>query len=180
MKPFRNMALIALAFPLLCQAEVKEVGANGFTVSHTVNTAASPQQSWKVMTQHVDSWWDPEHTWSGDSGNLYITLEPGGCFCERLPADAQSEAGGVEHLHIIYNNPPKELRFDGTLGPLQSMNVHGRMIWSIAPAEAGSAISFTYMVNGQMEGGFAGLAPAVDGVIGLQLNRLIQKLAAAE
>jgi len=180
MKLFRTIAVTAIMFPLLCQAEVKEVGDGGFTVSHTVNTAANPQQSWKMLTQHIDKWWDPEHTWSGNSANLYITLEAGGCFCERLPADAKSEAGSVEHLHVIYSNPPQEVRFDGTLGPLQSMNVHGRMIWTVASAEAGSSITFTYMVSGQLDGGFAGLASGVDGVIGLQLNRLAQRLAAAD
>ena len=177
MHAFRPILFVIAAFPLLSEAEVTEVSTNGFTVSHTVNSPASPQQSWTTMTRHIDSWWDPEHSWSGDAKNLYITLEAGGCFCERLPADAQSEAGGVEHLHIIYNNPPQELRFDGALGPLQSMNLHGRMIWTVAPAESGSSITFTYMLTGVLEGGFEGLSQGVDGVIGLQLNRLAQRLA---
>ena len=188
----RIPTLVFVVFPLLCQAEVKEVGDNGFTVSHTISTPASPAQSWQVMTGHIDTWWDPAHSWSGDSKNLYITAEAGGCFCERLPADGEGTAGGVEHLRIIYINPPHELRFDGSLGPLQSMSLHGRMIWTVKAAQAGSAagsapestqgstITFTYMVHGALQGGFAGLAPAVDGVIGLQLNHLAQKLAAPE
>jgi len=184
----RILTLAFALFPVLCAAEVKEVGDDGFTVTHTVNTAASREQSWQMMTAHIDSWWDAAHTWSGDSKNLYIRAEPGGCFCERLPADGEGKAGGVEHLRIIYINPPHELRFDGSLGPLQSMALQGRMIWTVEAAEAGttpettpgSTITFTYMVHGALKGGFAGLAPAVDGVIGLQLDHLARKLAAPE
>lgn len=172
------LTLASAIFPVLCQAEVKEVGDNGFTVSHTVNTVASREQTWQMMTGHIDTWWDAAHTWSGDSKNLYITAEAGGCFCERLPADGEGSAGGVEHLRIIYINPLHELRFDGSLGPLQSMALQGRMIWTIEATETGSTITFTYMIHGALQGGFAGLAPAVDGVIGLQLNHLAQKLAA--
>jgi hypothetical protein len=41
----------------------------------------------------------------------------------------------------------------------------------------GSRISFTYHVHGFLQDGFAGLAPAVDGVIGEQLTRLGERLA---
>jgi hypothetical protein len=46
------------------------------------------------------------------------------------------------------------------------------MIWKIEATETGSTIRFTYHVHGFMDGGFAGLAPAVDGVIAEQLTRL--------
>jgi hypothetical protein len=90
------------------------------------------------------------------------------------------DGGGVEHLRIIYLAPGKQIRFDGALGPLQGMAVNGRMLWQIEEAESGSTITFTYHVTGIMEGGFEGLAPAVDGVIGEQLTRLGEFLAAPE
>ena len=65
----------------------------------------------------------------------------------------------------------------GALGPLQTMPVNGRMIWKIEPGESGSRISFTYHVFGHPEGGFEGIAAAVDGVIGEQLERLARRLA---
>ncbi len=64
------------------------------------------------------------------------------------------------------------IRFEGALGPLQGMATRGRMTWKIDATETGSTITFTYHVNGFTEGGFEGLAPAVDGVIGEQLSRL--------
>ena len=51
------------------------------------------------------------------------------------------------------------------------------MTWNIEPAESGSRIRFTYQVFGHPEGGLAGIAPAVDGVIGEQLQRLGERLA---
>jgi len=119
----------------------------------------------------VDQWWNGDHSWTGNAANLYMKLERGGCFCERLP-----ENGRVEHLRIIYLEPGKEIRFDGALGPLQTMAVNGRMIWKIEPREEGSRVSFTYKVFGHPEGGLAGIAPAVDGVIGEQITRLGERL----
>jgi len=57
------------------------------------------------------------------------------------------------------------------------MAVEGRMIWKIEATAEGSRISFTYHVHGFLQDGFAGLAPAVDGVIGEQLARLGERLS---
>jgi hypothetical protein len=52
------------------------------------------------------------------------------------------------------------------------------MVWKITPAESGSGstITFTYLVNGSVEGGLTAIAPAVDGVIGQQIKRLAEGL----
>ena len=153
------------------KAEVTFRDDFGFTVNHSIETGAAPYVVYRTLTSHVDQWWSGEHSWTGDAANLYMKIERGGCFCERLP-----ENGRVEHLRIIYLEPGKEIRFDGALGPLQSMAVDGRMIWKIEPQEEGSRVSFTYKVFGHPEGGLAGIAPAVDGVIGEQLKRLGERL----
>jgi hypothetical protein len=140
----------------------------GFTVTHVAQTAAEPAVAWHAMTSRVNEWWSGDHSWSGDAANLYIDLGRNGCFCENLP-----DGGHVEHLGLIYLAPNAELRFNGELGPLQSMPVSGRMIWKIEKLETGSSLTFTYHVTGRPEGGLAGIAPAVDGVIGEQLGRLV-------
>jgi hypothetical protein len=152
-------------------AEVLASDDNSFTVRHSITVEADPFVIYRTMTSHIDQWWNKDHSWSGDADNLYMEVEQGGCFCERLPDD-----GRVEHLRIIYFSPGKELRFDGALGPLQTMAVQGRMIWKIEPAEAGSTITFTYKVFGHADGGLTGIAPAVDGMIGEQLTRLGDRL----
>ena len=153
-------------------AEVIQSGDAGFSVSHSISTASEPFAAYRTMTSHIDQWWNGAHSWSNDAANLYMDIELGGCFCERLPT-----GGRVEHLRIIYLSPGNEIRFDGALGPLQQMAVQGRMIWKIETAEGGSRISFTYHVHGFLQDGFVGLAPAVDGVIGEQLTRLGERLA---
>jgi len=161
--------LLSLAFPLA--AEVTHTGEHGFAVNHSLATPAEPYVVYRTMTAHIDQWWSAEHSWSGDAANLYMRIERGGCFCERLP-----DNGRVEHLRIIFLAPGREIRFDGALGPLQTMPVEGRMIWKIEPAESGSKVSFTYQVFGHPEGGLSGIAPAVDAVIGEQLRRLGERL----
>ena len=49
---------------------------------------------WAALAD-IGKWWDPEHTYSGDSRNL--TLEPfvRGCFCEKLSLYA-----GIEHATV--------------------------------------------------------------------------------
>jgi uncharacterized protein YndB with AHSA1/START domain len=162
--------LLAPATPLF--AAVLESGEHAFAVSHTLETAAEPDVVYRTMTAHIDQWWNPAHSWSGEAANLYVKAERGGCFCERLP-----NGGFAEHLRIIYLAPGEEIRFDGTLGPLQTMSVQGRMQWTIEKAEPGSRVTFTYRVFGHPEGGLTSLAPVVDGVIGEQLQRLGERLS---
>jgi hypothetical protein len=165
------IAVLALtAFPL--KAEVTSVDEYGFTVRHVITIEAEPFVVYRAMTAHVNEWWNGEHSFSGDAANLYMKIERGGCFCERLP-----DNGRIEHLRIIYFAPGEEIRFNGALGPLQTMPVDGRMIWKIEATETGSSVSFTYMVFGHTKGGLAGIAPGVDAVIGEQLTRLGARLS---
>jgi hypothetical protein len=161
--------LLALAGP--AAAGVTKLNEHGFTVHHSVNTSAAPFVVYRTVTSHIDQWWSGDHSYSGDAANLYMEVEQGGCFCERLP-----NGGRVEHLRLIYFSPGAELRFEGALGPLQTMAAQGRMMWKIEAVENGSKVSFTYKVFGHPEGGLADLAPAVDGVIGEQLSRLAERL----
>lgn len=163
----RALALIALcALPVGLAAEVKFQSDNGFTVKHEIVVEASPSSVFGAM-KNIRQWWSPDHSWTGEAANLYMEAGLGGCFCEHLP-----DGGGVEHLHIVYFAPGRQIRFDGALGPLLGLPTHGRMIWNIEEGEEGTGITFTYHVMGFMEGGFEALAPAVDGVVGEQLTRL--------
>lgn len=167
----RILAALLLLSATAARAELTHSGEHAFTTEHTITTDAEAYVIYRTMTSHIDQWWNGDHSWSGDAANLYMDVEAGGCFCEKLP-----EGGRVEHLRIIYFSPGKELRFDGALGPLQAMAVQGRMIWKIEPAESGNTVTFTYRVFGHPEDGLTAIAPAVDGVIGEQLARLSERL----
>jgi hypothetical protein len=112
-------------------------------------------------------WWNPEHTYSGDSRNLSIDARPGGCFCERL-----GDGGGVEHMRVIYVAPRETLRMSGALGPLQSSALAGSLTWRLTSAPPGTNVELSYRVGGFIEGGFEKIAPAVGAVLGEQLQRL--------
>lgn len=169
---FHRVCLAALVLYVLpLKAEIIHLDDHEFTVNHTVSIQATPYVVYRTITAHIDQWWSADHSWSGDAANLYMNIERGGCFCERLPNN-----GRVEHLRIIYLAPGEEIRFEGALGPLQTMAVQGKMVWKIEPTENGSRVTFSYRVFGHPEGGLAGIAPAVDGVIGEQLNRLEERL----
>lgn len=169
---FLSTLLLATAWTNPVSAELTEADTDHFTTRHELLTPAEPAAVFRVMTAEIGQWWNPAHSWSGDGGNLYLEAEPGGCFCERLP-----DGGFAEHLRIIYLAPGAEIRFDGALGPLQTMAVQGRMTWGVEATDAGSRVTFTYRVFGHPEGGLTGIAPAVDGVIGEQLQRLVERLA---
>jgi uncharacterized protein YndB with AHSA1/START domain len=165
-------AILALGtLSTVCRAEVTSVGTSGFSVSHSIETFAGPDTVYRAIVEDIAKWWEGDHSWSGDAANLYFDARLGGCFCEKLPG------GGVEHLRIIYLAPAREIRMQGALGPLQPMGLQGTMTWKIEPSDAGSVLDWKYTVHGHLEGGFAGIAPAVDGVIGAQLAGLGEFLA---
>lgn len=165
------LAIVCALAAAPAAGKVSNLGEHGFTVTHTAEVESEPFFVWRTMTSHIDQWWSKDHSWTGNAANLYMKVERGGCFCEKYP-----NGGEAEHLRIIHFVPGREIRFDGALGPLQSMAVNGRMIWNIEKTETGSRITFTYHVFGHPEGGLAGIAPAVDGVIGQQLERLAEHL----
>ena len=164
------MAALAMCSPSLA-AEITISDEHGFQVVQSRETPASAETAYRMMTGHVDKWWSKDHSWSGDANNLYMTIEQGGCFCEKLPG-----GGNVEHLRLLSFKPGEQLVFDGALGPLLTMPVNGRMVWAIDQAESGSRITFTYHVTGHPSADLPAIAPAVDGVIGEQLDRLVNTL----
>jgi hypothetical protein len=115
----------------------------------------------------VAEWWDPEHTYSGDSKNLSLNLSPGGCFCERFP-----KGGGIEHMRVTYLEPGKRIVFSGALGPLLYEATSGVMNVEIKTAAGGSQLILDYRAAGFFNGGAEKLAPQVDEVLAGQMKRL--------
>ena len=163
------MLCLAIAAPAV--AEVRASGPSGFAIESRATVPVPPAQAYAALAR-VGRWWDSQHTYSGDAANL--TLEPrvGGCFCERIPADG----GSIEHGRIVYARPGQTLRFQGGLGPLQAEGVIGTLTWSLRAVEGGTEITQTYVVGGYMRGGFEPVAPLVDRVMSIQLNRLAEHL----
>lgn len=172
MRSYSNAITLSLMLMMVlsssaARAEIVSAGPAGFAVRHVAEmpNSAAPVV-WAALTD-IGKWWDPAHTFSGDSRNL--TLEPivRGCLCERLSLYA-----GVEHARVVYAQPAKMLRLSGALGPLQEFGVTGSMTWQIEPAGGGSRVTLTYSVGGYADRPLADWAPIVDEVIGVQLQRL--------
>ena len=168
----RRCSLGTLVLLMLSGAPVQsapQVMPNGFLVKFEVNVNAPPAKVYDALVGQIGSWWDSEHTYSGDAKNLSIDARPGGCFCEKLP-----NGGGIEHARVIYVAPREVLRLSGALGPLQASGVAGTLTWKLTSGTDNTRIQLSYSVGGFIDGGFEKIAPAVESVLRGQLDRLKQ------
>jgi len=163
----KYLAAIALLAASPAAAEVVSASPNGFEVRQTV-TLVVPADVAFASFAGVAAWWDPEHTYSGDSKNLTLNLTPGGCFCERFP----KTGGGVEHMRVTYLEPGKRIVFTGALGPLLYEATSGVMNVEVHSAAGGSQLILDYRAAGFFKDGADKIAPAVDGVLAEQMKRM--------
>lgn len=159
------IAVVALA-AAPAAAEVVQSSPAGFEVKHTVTVAMPPEKAWATVVA-PRLWWNKDHTYSDDAANLTLDERPGGCFCEKLPGK-----GGVEHMRVVYIQPPRMVRMVGALGPLQAEAADGTMSITLTKSGAGSTITMTYVAGGYIRAGADKLAPVVDRVLGQQLAGL--------
>lgn len=183
---FRLAAALAVGafFGPSAQARVAEASDQGIVLRYVAAVPGSPEQAWNVLVAPA-SWWDGAHSYSGDSANLTIDPRAGGCFCERLPARAGEGAGvgdrgSVEHMRVIHADKARLLRMSGALGPLQADAVQGAMTFSLSPVQGngqgGTRIVVEYVLSGYLRAGLSRVAPAVDAVLGSQIERLARKV----
>lgn len=145
-------------------ADVVAVTPASFEVSQSIVIDRSPAQVWDML-RAPQKWWSKDHTYSGDSNNLYLDSQATGCFCERLPG-----GGSVEHGRIVHLRSQKMMRLNAALGPLQAEAVTGTLTWTLtAEGENATLIKLTYVVGGHIRGGAEALAPAVDAVMTVQM-----------
>jgi hypothetical protein len=157
-------ALVLLA-PAAAHAEIVNSSPAGFTTSTAITVAAAPDAAYATVV-NVKQWWDKAHTYSGDSKNLSLVAQPGGCFCEALPG------GGVQHGTVVMAWPGQTLRVSGAFGPLQQMGVTGALTWQFEKVPEGTKITLTYAVGGYPTMPFEKLAPLVDAVMAGQMKAL--------
>jgi len=164
MKRILAIAFVGLATP--AGADVVAASSNGFEVRETIQLVVPPDVAFNSF-RNIAAWWNPEHTYSGDSANLSLSLTPGGCFCERMP----KSGGGIEHLRVAYVDPGKRAVMTGALGPLLYEATTGVLDVQVKTTAGGSQVTLDYKVAGFANGGAAKLAPAVDQVLAEQMKR---------
>ena len=166
------LALGIVVVPGAARAEVVSSSAHGFEIRHSV-AAVVPQPAAFDAFAQLPHWWNAEHTYSGDSANMTLSLTPGGCFCERLPT-----GGGIEHMRVTYVVPGERLVMTGSLGPLLYEATAGVMDVKVERIAGGSRLTMNYRAAGFANGGADKLAPLVDQVLGDQMARFRRYAAA--
>lgn len=162
------MRLVFLGVALLASvptsAAVIQSGPNGFVVRHSVNLVVPPDQAYAAIGE-LPRWWDKDHTYSGDSANLSMSLRAGGCFCERL-----EKGGGIEHMRVTLVQPGERVVMTGALGPLLYEGVSGVMDLKVEKIAGGAKVTMDYRAAGFANGNAATLAPLVDKVLAEQIR----------
>ncbi len=147
------------------QAEIIEASEDHYVLHHEARSAMSPADLWARLIRPAD-WWHPDHTYSGDAGNLSFDPQAGGLWREDW-AD-----GSVLHGRVLNVTPGKMLRLDAPFGPLQEMAVTTDWTITIEPDGEGSKVTFNEISNGVTASKLDTLAPAVDFVKGEAIQRL--------
>ena len=160
-------SLVLLALADYGSADVVSRSSSGFRVKSEAIVGGAAENVYDILVKRIDRWWDPAHTFSGDSRNLTLDAKPGGCFCESLPNN-----GGVRHLEVVFVSPGKSIRMIGALGPLQDSGLAGSMTWSFQEHDDSTKVELSYSVGGHYQGDIHKLAPIVDSVLHTQLLRL--------
>ena len=162
----RTALTVALLLAASAASAEVTIGEHGFTTVNGATVAASPDEVWTALIDPA-RYWNPEHSWYGDAANFSLDPVAGGCFCE---IDGERSA---EHMRVVAVDPGSLLRLAGALGPLQREGLSGGMTWQLEPVEEGTRITLRYVVGGHSQAfPIDTIAPAVDGVLREQLERL--------
>ena len=163
-----RLALLVALAPVIAFAEVADVSDGGFSVKVEETIQAPPLMVYARIVQNVGDWWNPRHTFTGNSHALSIDDKPLGCFCEGRP----SVTGGIRHMEVINNEVGKTLVMTGALGPMQGLAVTATLSIQLTPAGDGTKLSAVYNVGGYQPHGLTSLAAPVDSVLTEQFVRL--------
>jgi len=167
--PLRFLAPLAFALAApapLAMAEVVSSAADHYVLRHEAVTAEPAADIWARLIAPAD-WWHPDHTYSGDAGNLSLDPQAGGLWREDWPG------GSGAHGTVLAVAEGQVLRLDGAFGPLQSMGV--RVVWTITlshTAAGGTRIVFDEVAAGSSASQRDAIAPAVDRVKSEAIARL--------
>lgn len=156
---------VSLLTALSVQAEIVEASGGRYVLKHEARSNLAPADLWARLIK-PETWWHPDHTYSGDAGNLSVEPTAGGLWREEWPG------GSVLHGQVLNAVSGQLLRLDAPFGPLQGMGVS--VVWtiSIKADGTGSLVTFDEIANGSAASKLDALAPAVDGVKTEAMRRL--------
>ncbi|MCQ8185930.1 hypothetical protein [Parvularcula maris] len=163
----RNLLpILAAVTASTASAEVVSSSETGFTLSHEAVSPLAPSELWQRLMQPAE-WWDPDHTYSGDAGNLSMGEEAGAYWREDW------DGGSVIHGQVLLSKKGEELVLSAPFGPLISTAADCRWTIRLSPAEGGgTTITSSHVVAGSKGTGLKDLAGPVDYVMGAGVRRL--------
>lgn len=166
---FKNLALfLALAAVLVgapASAEIVSSSDTHFVLRHEATSPLPADQLWARLIE-PQTWWHPDHTYSGDANNLSLDLQAGGLWRE----DWQDNS--VAHGEVLFVDAGRVLRLNAPFGPLQGLGAYTIWTITITPQDNGSTIVFDEISSGPATADMAEIAKAVDYVKGEAIRRL--------
>lgn len=156
----------APGFLSCCDAEVIGAAPHGFRIETVKQISGSRDRVYRAIVDEIGLWWHADHTYSGDSRNLYLEAAPKGWFGEKL------SDGFVRHMEVVSVRRGTAIRMTGGLGPLQEMGVSGTLSILLDSDGSDTRLKLAYAVSGYSPQGLAELAPLVDSVLNSQLKAL--------
>jgi uncharacterized protein YndB with AHSA1/START domain len=158
-------AAIAAAAATPALADIVSTSDSHYVLRHEGTTALSPEATWQRLVA-PQSWWHPDHTYSGDAENLELDAQAGGLWREEWPG------GSVAHGQVLSVIPGKTLRLEAPFGPLQGVGAY--TIWTITleAVDGGTLVVFDESSIGPPSADMAELAKAVDFVKAEAMRRL--------
>lgn len=160
-------ALMAASLSTAATAEIVEAKPERYVLKQEATSSMSAEDLWARLIK-PETWWHPDHTYSGKSENLSLDLQAGGLWREDW------DGGSVSHGTVIYVKPGSTLRMNAPFGPLQEIAVN--VVWTITltPTDGGTKVTFDEIANGTEGAALDKLAPAVDFVKTEAIKRLTQ------
>jgi len=158
------VALIA-TLPGQADAEIVSAGPGHFELRLEASSPLPPDALWERLV-HPSRWWHPDHTYSGDAGNLSLDLRAGGLWAERW-AD-----GETAHGVVLFFRKGVLLRLSAPFGPLQGMGAYAVWTITIRAEGEGSLVVFEEVATGPPSADLEHIAAAVDYVKSEAIARL--------
>lgn len=161
-------ALLAVAAP--ASGEVVSRSADGFVLRFAVGVEAAPEDVVTAVSE-LPQWWDPAHTYTGDSANLSLAFEQGGCWCETL-------ADGTVFQHALVTGITADrVRLNAALGPLHDKATKAELTFGSEPENRGRLVTIDFVVEGP---GLGAMADGVNMVMDQAFDRLIHQIEYGE
>lgn len=165
MKRLLAAALIVSLTPVSTHAEIVESSDAHYVLRHEGISSLAPGALWSRFVEPA-SWWHPDHTYSGDAGNLSLTPRAGGLWLE------QWQGGSVIHGSVLYVEDGESMRLYAPFGPLQGLGVYTVWTITISPEGSGSRVVFDEISSGPPSADLGEVAKAVDYVKTEAMTRL--------